>query len=675
MCSSKFLFFSWPWSLKNRVPTITHKPKSLPARIVKGSVVLLSGSGLQVATNLVYNIVVARFLGTRGFGQATVVYTLLALLTAFTLTFQIVSSKIVAQQSTPEGKAAVYRAFHRWSWGCGLFFGLLLLVFRQPISSYLNLPDTVLVGLIAIGAAFYVPLGARRGYIQGTYRFRSLAFSLILEGSVRLGGAYLLILAGFGVRGVIAANAASTAIAYLCIPLHLAPRVPNPLSLLDAFRETRQALVFYSGQFLIGNCGIVMVNHFFSAHQAGLYAAVAMVGRVIFTMTAAVVNTTFPLVAGTTAENRRDLKVIATSLLLVLFSGAGLAIALCMAPSWVWTKLYGSGFQIAGRYNLSYLLALYALSLVIYSLCAVVVTFEMAHKIANTSWVQLVFSALLIAAIYRFHSSLVEVVLVQLALMALLFVVVAIPFLMNSLSDSRAASMIPSCSAVRIVRRITEDQVIAEFLQSDFENPVFREYHQSMQAIVSAPDFYDPTENAKRRALLFIRHLALWREIPDGTEWYEVEVNERDLESIRVFPRAQWRKLAQGDFSVTHVANRLTTHRHVVNGRFLNKIDSIGDQFQQGDFPRGAVILIGLSENEPVTVLDGNHRLMAAMLASPRKLAKLKFVCGFSLRMEECCWYNTNLETLFRYGKNKMVHRLRNPQAELARILHEPEPL
>ncbi len=633
--------------------------------------VLLSGSGMQVATNLVYNIVVARFLGTRGFGQATVVYTLLALLTAVTLSFQIVSSKVVAQQSTPEGKAAAYRGFHHWAWGCGLFAALILFIFRDPISSYLNLPDTVLVPLIAIGAAFYVPLGARRGYIQGTYGFRGLAFSLVLEGSVRLGGAYLLILAGFGVRGVIAANAASTAVAYLCIPLHLAPRVANPLGFFDAFRETRQALVFYSGQFLIGNCGIVMVNHFFSAHLAGLYAAVAMVGRVIFTMTAAVVNTTFPLVAGTSAENRRDLKVIATSLLLVLSSGAGLALALCMAPSWVWTKLYGSEFQIAGRYNLSYLLALYALSLVIYSLCAVVITFEMAHKIANTSWVQLACSALLVACIYRYHSSLLDVILVQLVLMAVLFVVVAIPFLVNSLSDTRAASLTGPCRPVTLIRRISEDEVIAEFLKSDFENPAFQDYRRTMHAIVSSPDFDDPGENAKRRALLFIRHLALWRELPEGTEWYEVEVNERELESIRVFPRAQWRKLARGNYSVTHVARRLTTHRHIVDAPFLAKIDAISDKLLRQETPRGAVILIGLSENEPITVLDGNHRLMATLLASPQTLGKLKFVCGLSPRMEECCWYNTNLETLFRYGKNKMAHTLRNPEAELARLLHE----
>ncbi len=657
------------------VHDVTHKPKTLPARILVGSMVLLSGSGMTIATNLLYNIVVARYLGTGGFGQATVVYTLLTLLSAVTLSFQIVSSKVVAQQSTPEGKAAVYRGFHRSAWACGLVVGLALLIFRGAIADYLNLPDSILVALLAIGAAFYVPLGPRRGYIQGTYGFRGLAINLVLEGAVRLGGSCFLILAGFGVRGVIAANAAATAAAYLAIAPKLAARIPNPLDFSDAFRETSQAGVFYAGQMLIGNCGIVMVNHFFPAHKAGLYAAVAMVGRVIFTMTSAVVNTTFPLVAGTSEEDRRDLRVITTALLLVLASGAGLALALCVAPSWVWTKLFGSSFEIAGRYNLSYLLALYALAIVIYSLSAVIITFEMSYKIANTSWVQLAFSGVLIAGIYRFHSSLREVIVVQLVLMIALFVFVAFPFLVNSLTDPKKLPLPGACRPVRLIRRLSEDEVIAEFLKSDFDGPAFRDYHQTMREIVAAPNFDDVGENAKRRALLFLRHLSLWKEIPAGTEWYEVEVNENELGSIRVFPRAQWRKLARGNYSITQVAVRMKTHSHILDAPFLSKIDSIGDELLHDHGARGAVIMIGLNGSEPLTVLDGNHRLMAAMLVSPQCIKKLKFVCGISPHMRECCWYDTNLGTLFRYAKNVMAHALRNPEAELMRLLQQPEPL
>lgn len=648
---------------------LTQKPKSLPARIISGSMILLSGSGMTIGTNLLYNIVVARFLGPKGFGQATVVYTLLTLLSAVTLSFQIVSTKLVAQQATEEGKAAVYRVFHRIAWGLGLLVALLLIATRVPISNYLNLTDPLLVALLAVGAAFYVPLGPRRGYIQGTYGFRGLALNLVLEGTVRLGGSFAMIMAGYGVRGVILANAAATAAAYLSIPPKLAGRAPNPLNFKYAFRETSQAVVFYSGQMLIGNCGIVMVNHFFRAHEAGLYAAVAMVGRVIFTMSSAVVNSTFPLVAGTCEEERKDLRVIATSLLLVLGSGAGLALALCAAPAWIWTRLFGSGFQIAGRYDLSYLLALFAATTVIYCLSAVVITFEMSYKIANTSLVQLAFSAVLIGGIYLFHSTLREVILVQMFLMILLFVCVALPFLVNSLTDPKQLLVGGTCRPVRLMRRISEDEVIAEFLKSDFRCAEFRDYQDIMREMVLKPDFEDERENAMRRALLFLRHLALWKELPSDTEWYEVEVNEADLHNIRVFPRAQWRKLADGNFSIAQIAEGMRVRQHAMDPSFLAKIAAIRDLLVQDDPSFAAVILIGVSENEPLTVLDGNHRLTAAMLASPHMLRRLRFMCGLSPRMTECCWYNTNFSTLMRYGRNMLTHTRRNPEAELARLL------
>jgi O-antigen/teichoic acid export membrane protein len=650
------------------VQSISQKPTTLQARIVSGSVVLLSGSGLTMAINLVYNIAVARFLGPTGFGHATVVYTILTLLSAVTLAFQIVSTKVVAQQPTPEGKTAVYRYFHRGSWGCGVLVGLSLAAFEHPIADYLNLPDAGLVALIAIGAAFYVPLGTRRGYIQGTCGFRALALNLILEQAVRLGGSIALILMGFGLRGVIVANSAAIAVAYYAVRIKHTGRAANPLESSYVLRETLQAGVFFAGQMLINNSGIVLVNHFFAAREAGLYAAVAMVGRVIFSLSQAVVNSTFPLVAGTGAEERRDMRVIATSLMLVLGSGTMIAVGLCIVPASLWIHLFGAGFEVTGKYTISYLLALYAFSTVIYSLGALIITFEMSYKIANTSYVQLAFSGVIMAGICMFHANLREVVLVQLALMVVLFVLVAVPFLVNSLSSPTDLAYGFSDRPIRLIGRVSEEEVIADFLKSDFRCPEFQEY-QSLQGIVDNPNFNDPEENDKRRALLFIRHLALWKELPSDTEWYEVEVSEADLANVRIFPRAQWRKVARGSFSAIEVAEGMRTRKHLLESTFVNKITAMSKCLGEGSADFAAVLLIGVNENEPVTVLDGNHRLVAAILATPPRLKNLRFLCGLSPRMAECCWYNSNLVTLFRYGKNVLTHAVRNPEAELARIL------
>lgn len=643
--------------------------KTLQARIVSGSIVLLSGSGLNTGINLAYNIAVARYLGPNGFGHATVIYTILVLLSAVTLSFQIIAAKFIAQQESLESRAAVYRLFHRFSWGCGIAVALLLIAFQGGISGYLNLPDPKLVSLIAVGAAFYVPLGTRRGFIQGTCGFRNLAINLVIEQVVRLAGSLALIGLGFGLHGVIAANSAAIAIAYYTARVKLTGRLPNPLRLSHAAHETFQAAIFFAGQMVINNCGIVLVNHFFLAREAGFYAAVAMVGRVIFSFSQAVVNSTFPLVAGTSDEERRDLRVIATSLALVLGVGAAISAGLCIAPAELWTHLFGADFAIAGKYNLPYLLALYAFATVVYSLAGVIITFEMSYKIANASWVQLVFSGVLIGAICEFHSSLREVVLVQLVLMALLFVFVAVPFLINSLTDPKDVLQSGNQRPLRLIRRVSEDTAIAEFLKSDFHGPAFRAYQSALGEIVKSPNFRNRDENAKRRALLFIRHLYLWREIPPDTEWYEIEITAEDLAHVRMFPRAQWRKVANGKFSTLEIAEGMRNRQDQLDSAFVAKIHAIGSRFRIEDPELGAVLLIGVNETEPLTVLDGNHRLMAAVLQSPSAIHKLRFICGLSPRMTECCWYRTNLMTLFRYAKNVLTHSSRSPAAELARLL------
>jgi O-antigen/teichoic acid export membrane protein len=644
--------------------------KALQARVLSGSFVLLTGSGLATAINFAYNIAVAQFLGPVAFGHATAVYTLLILLSAITLSFQIISAKVVAQQGSGPAKSTAYLGFHRRAWGSGILVGLLLLLLRNVIADYLRLPSPTLVVLLGIGAAFYVPLGSRRGYLQGACGFYHLAGNLVLEGFARLVGSLLFIAMGLGVEGVIAANALAIAIAYVFAIPKLPEPVARQLQTPDAFREALQAIVFFVGQVVINNCDIVLVKHFFPPEPAGLYAAVALVGRVIFAFSWAVVNTMFPIVAGTRSQNRRDHGVLGTSLLLVLAIGSVLAFALGIAPASIWTSLFGPQFVMAGKYGLPYLLALYAAATCVYSLSVVIIAYEMSYRIANTGWVQLAFSGALITGIYLFHSSLQQVIWVQLVMMMFLLIVVAVPFLLSMFADSWSAQAIPVPGEIRILHRVPEDQVIAEFLKNDFQDPEFKEYRETMRALVTAPELNDAGENAKRRALFFIRHGPLWRELPQETEWFEVDLQPSDLRRLRVFPRAQWRRLARGDFAIMDVAERIATEscRGSMEDAFVSKIQDMSAALKR-ETDAGAVLLIGLNEKGPFTILDGNHRLVAATLTSPEAVRRFRFFCGLSPRMTKCCWYQTNATTLLRYGANLLRYLAHDPEAELERLL------
>src|SRR5712675_1942068 len=302
--------------------------KTVKSKLLGGSLTLLAGSGLVGVTNLVYNVATARLLGPSGFAHATVVYTILMLISGITLSFQVVCAKYVAKSTSPEDRSLVFAKLHQRSWMAGIAIGLLLFLVRRPLTGYLNLPDPLLISLLAMGMVFYVPLGVRRGYIQGIHAFGPLAVNFMLEGLVRLVGVFALIGLGLGVRGAVLASVIAVIVAYFAA-------LPSPgLASLSwggiaiSFREGLQAIVFFAGQTVINNFDIVLVKHFFPPAEAGFYAAIALVGRLVNMCAWSVVNTMFPVSAGAGDEEGKGEPVLFASLLLDFLILSGLIFGL-----------------------------------------------------------------------------------------------------------------------------------------------------------------------------------------------------------------------------------------------------------------------------------------------------------------------------------------------------------
>jgi len=80
--------------------------------------------------------------------------------------------------------------------------------------------------------------------------------------------------------------------------------------------------------------------------------------------------------------------------------------------------------------------------------------------------------------------------------------------------------------------------------------------------------------------------------------------------------------------------------------------------------------LIGIDARSPLTILDGNHRMAAAMLAQPpAALDSFQFICGLSPAMTRCCWYRTNVNTVSRYLTNLVRHIFYDPESDIGRFL------
>jgi len=220
------------------------------------------------------------------------------------------------------------------------------------------------------------------------------------------------------------------------------------------------------------------------------------------------------------------------------------------------------------------------------------------------------------------------------------------------------------------LRRVTEAEVIAEFLKNEFYQEEFHQDREQFEDLVLGAQVEDEAANALRRALLFRRRGHMWRELPADTQWWEVESEPRDLQRVRVFPRAQWRRVANGSFLLSDIVKRIRTKPFRGKTRdFISKVQALSYYLRTHE-DNSAVLLIGIDDENPVTVLEGNHRLTAALLASPEVLqSRFRVFCGLSPRMSQSCWYQTNIANLWRYARNRARNLFYDQDADIERLM------
>lgn len=221
---------------------------------------------------------------------------------------------------------------------------------------------------------------------------------------------------------------------------------------------------------------------------------------------------------------------------------------------------------------------------------------------------------------------------------------------------------------MRKLRRLTEAEVVAEFLRGEFFQKEYDADRDRFASLVQHPNLTDSTENEIRRILLFRRRDTMWWELPEDRQWWEIEFEPEDVEQVSVFPRAHWRKIARGNFRALDVAARIRQLKETEPTEFIKKISDICANLST-NLPKGMIILLGIDEERPVTLLEGNHRFMASLLAGgPEHLRNARMVAVFSPQMEKCCWYKTSLFTLARCLKNRIKHHW-DRDTDLAKLL------
>ncbi len=232
---------------------------------------------------------------------------------------------------------------------------------------------------------------------------------------------------------------------------------------------------------------------------------------------------------------------------------------------------------------------------------------------------------------------------------------------------------------------VPESEVIWEFLRNEFHHHNFDRDRERFAAVVEDGDAGDRRQDAIRRALFYRRRGHMWNQIPRDTQWWRVQLQDSDLDRLCVFARTHWRKIGGKSCLLRHVVEQIRTRDfHGVRviggtahggveisevGPIVDGVRAFSRELAARD-DRSAVVLIGVNDELPVTILEGNHRLTAALLVSPELLRKQFCVYfGASPRMAQCCWYgDPTLANMLRYAKNRLKY-FGNREADVERVV------
>jgi O-antigen/teichoic acid export membrane protein len=160
-----------------------------------------------------------------------------------------------------------------------------------------------------------------------------------------------------------------------------------------------------------------LVKHFFSAFDAGMYAALSMMGKVIYFAGSSVGYVLFPAVAEREAHGTRSHSLIYASLAIVATISLGLTAGYFLFPRLALQLLFGSSYLAAASY-----LGLFGLFITFFSLSNVVTTALLGLGRTKIWGYLILASTAQIVGINFFHSSITQVIQVNLAVCATLFV-------------------------------------------------------------------------------------------------------------------------------------------------------------------------------------------------------------------------------------------------------------
>ncbi|MEK6907168.1 MAG: oligosaccharide flippase family protein [Nanoarchaeota archaeon] len=388
--------------------------------LLKDNLILLLGNSFGAFFTFLFHFYMGRKLGPEDYGALGAI---LALIYLFTIPLTTIQTSIAKFTSIfkSEKKYKEIHYLYKASTKKLLIFGIIsmfiFLLLSNLIANYLHISLTPLL-ILSLYIIFSFLLYINRGLLQGLQKFNKFSINLIFEGLIKLISGIILILVGFKLNGAIGAIVFALISAFLISFYQLKNIIKYKIKKFDSniiYKYTIPVLIALTMLTAFYSLDLLLVKHFFIDKRAGYYAAVSLLGKVVFFGSMPITQVMFPKVNELYHNKKKSKNMLYKSALMILAFSLPVILIYFLFSKFIIKTLYGELYLEASN-----LLGWFAVMMTLFSLIYLISFYNLAINRKNFLYILGLFNILEIVLIYIFHDTLMQVVSILTVLMSIL---------------------------------------------------------------------------------------------------------------------------------------------------------------------------------------------------------------------------------------------------------------
>jgi O-antigen/teichoic acid export membrane protein len=367
--------------------------------------------------NYLFQFFMSRHLSLTDFGAMNSLLSLMVITSVTAVSILIVSTKYVSNFKA-NGELEKIRLFRKKVFVNLIRFDILILAFlllMSPfVSAFLKISSYAPFMILCVILFFSFLLPLNFGILQGQQKFLRLGICGGLTGLFKLIFGIVLVVIGLRLDGAMMAVLFSYLSVFI-ISFHFLrdlsrsdPRSDDlGIGIRNILAYSRTVVLSSLGIMALSNVDLILVKHFFPAEQAGMYAAVAVLGRSIFYFPGVIVMAMFPIVSESYTLKKNPSHIVKKAFgITLLLAGSGL-IVLMAVPDLMLSYLFGKPFSGGASF-----LRIFSLAMFFMALSNFLSNFLLAVERKRFIFVLLMGCSVEILLISFFHQSLITIPLI-----------------------------------------------------------------------------------------------------------------------------------------------------------------------------------------------------------------------------------------------------------------------